>query len=175
MDIHLTARHLRVTPPIRNYVQEKVERAQKYFDHIIAAQVILLIEKRDHKAEIIIQAKRHKFRAIAVASDLYSAVDLASDKIDAQLKKHKERLKDHHKSAPEEAAPVAPPPAGMGNFALIKRPVAPMSPEEAVEQMESLGRVFHLYQDRQSGHVRVVYRRSDESYGILLPVKKSGR
>lgn len=174
MDIHITGRHIKITPSIRGYVTEKVEKAQKYFDHIIGAQVVLFIEKRAHKAEILIQAKRHKFRAIAAAADLYSAVDLASDKIDAQLKKHKERLKDHHKPLPEPFAPETLSP-GTISFTVIKRPVAPMSPDEAAEQMESLGRAFHLYQDRQSGQVQVVYRRSDESYAILQPVKKGGR
>lgn len=173
MDIHLTARHLKVTPAIRAYVREKIERAQKYFDHIVWAQVVLFIEKRTHKAEVVLHAQRQTFRALASAADLYSAVDLASDKIDGQLKKYKERLKDHHKGgekalASDGAAAAAPAPA----FSVIRQPVAPMAASEAVEEMEERGQVFRLYHDRDSGQIQVVYRRSDESYGVLQPVKK---
>lgn len=174
MDIHLTGRRIKITPAIRQYVQEKVDKAEKYFDHIVRAQVVLVIEKRAHKAEIVIHAARQTFRAIATASDLYSAVDLASDKMDAQLKKHKDRLRDHHKtpSAPLKAEAAAP--EGGLSFSLVRRAVAPMSPEEAVGAMESLGHSFMMYQDNDTGLIQVVYRRTDESYGILQPVKKGG-
>jgi putative sigma-54 modulation protein len=177
MDIHLTARHLKITPAIKGYVTEKIEKAQKYFDHIVWAQVVLFIEKRTHKCEIVIHAQRQTFRALANASDLYSAVDLASDKIDRQLKKLKERLKDHKKSREKQAVlaedgPTVPPPPAPA-FSVIRQQVAPMAPAQAVEEMESLGQVFRLYHDKESGQIQVVYRRSDESYGILQPVKKS--
>src|ERR1700719_1138337 len=107
MEIQLTVRHTKVTPAISAYVKQKVERAQKYFDHIVWGQVILVVEKRAHNAEIVIHAPRQTFRALATAADLYSAVDLATDKIDVQLKKYKERLKKRH-VAPEEA-PVPEP------------------------------------------------------------------
>ena len=83
MEIQLTAKQLKVTPAIRSYVQEKMEKAQKYFDHIVWGQCILFIEKRAHNAEMVIHAPGQTFRALATAADLYSAVDLASDKIDA--------------------------------------------------------------------------------------------
>lgn len=172
MDIQLTARRLKITPAIRAYVQEKIDKAEKYFDHIVWAQVVLLIEKRAHKAEVVIHAARQTFRAIASAADLYSAVDLASDKIDAQLKKFKERLKDHHKAPAIEAAkPDVGGEAALA-FSLIKKPVAPMRPEQAVAAMEESGFNFMMYQDRQTGLIQVVYRRGDDSYGILQPVKK---
>lgn len=173
MDIHLTGRHLKITPAIRNHVTEKVEKAQKYFEHLIRAQVVLFIEKRAHLAEIIIHAPRQTFRAQATAADIYSAVDLASDKIDKQLKKHKERLRDHHKvKVGEIAGDGAAAPSNPLSFSLIKKTMTPMSPSDAVEEMESLGHRFLLYQDKETGAISVVYRRSDESYGILLPVKK---
>lgn len=172
MDIQLTARHLKVTPAIRDYVREKLEKAQKYFDHIVWAQVVLFIEKRTHNAEIVVHAQRQTFRAIASAADLYSAVDLASDKIDSQLKKYKERLRDHHKARAPELKPSGVAEQGALPFSVTKKPVTPKSPEEAVEEMESRGHAFALYQDRDSGQIQVVYRRGDESYGILQPVKK---
>lgn len=178
MEIQLTAKHLKVTPAIRQYVQEKMEKAQKYFDHIVWGQCFLYIEKRAHNAELVIHAPGQTFRALATAADLYSAVDLASDKIDAQLKKHKERVKSRHKGRPsagEVEAVVPPPSAPVLRIDVIKHPVAPMTAEQAVEEMERLGQNFRLFQDRESQQIHLVYRGSDESYKILQPVKKGGR
>lgn len=175
MEIHLTAKHLKVTAPINDYVQQKMEKSQKYFDHIIWGQAFLSVEKRAHNCEFVIHAPRQTFRALATAADLYSAIDLASDKIDAQIKKFKERLKGKHKNHEEEVAGAQAAAAGPLKPQVIKQAVVPMSPEEAVEEMESLGLAFRLYQDRDSHQINVVYRASDDSYRILQPVKKSGR
>ncbi|MBI4376636.1 MAG: ribosome-associated translation inhibitor RaiA [Elusimicrobia bacterium] len=179
MEIHLNAKHLKITPAISTYVREKVEKAQRYFDHIIWAQVILFIEKRSHNAEIVLHAPQHTFRALATAVDLYSAVDLASDKIDAQLKKFKERLKNrkkHNQARAAEAASdgvlVAPAPI---RAQVVKQPVSPMTPDQAAAEMEKLGQAFRLFQDRDSRQINVIYRASDDSYKILQPVRKTGR
>jgi putative sigma-54 modulation protein len=176
MEIQLTAKHLKVTPAINDYVHEKMEKAQKYFDHIVWGQAFLSVEKRAHNAEFLIHAPRQTFRALATAADLYSAVDLASDKIDSQLKKYKERLKDRHKGGRVERAelPVAAD-GGAIKARIVKQAVRPMSPEEAAAEMDSLGLAFRLYQDRDSHQIHVIYRRPDETFGIIQPVKKTGR
>ena len=175
MEIQLTAKQLKVTPAISTYVREKMEKAQKYFDHIVWGQAFLSVEKRAHNAEFVIHAPRQTFRALATAADLYSAVDLVSDKIDTQLKKYKERLKDRHKTREiiETAAPVAA--AAPIRTAIVKQTVTPMTPEQAAAELEAQGQAFRLFQDRDSHQIHVIYRRSDETYGILQPVKKVGR
>ncbi len=175
MEIHLTAKHLKVTAPINDYVNQKLEKCQKYFDHIIWGQAFLSVEKRAHNCEFVIHAPRQTFRALATAADLYSAVDLASDKIDAQIKKFKERIKGRHKPGQEEESAPVPAAAGPLKPQVVKQPVAPMTPEEAVEEMESLGLTFRLFQDKDSHQIHLVYRASDDSYKVLQPVKKNGR
>lgn len=177
MEIQLTAKHLKVTPAINDYVHEKMEKAQKYFDHIVWGQAFLSVEKRAHNAEFVIHAPRQTFRALATAADLYSAVDLASDKIDAQLKKYKERLKDRHKTREESAAGgvALEAPAATLKASVVKQAVKPMSPEEAAAEMEQLGQTFRMFQDRDSHQIHVIFRRSDETFGIIQPVKKTGR
>ena len=182
MEIQLTAKHLKITDAIRNYVHERTERAQKYFEHIVWGQVFIFIEKRAHKCEMLIHAPGQTFRALAEAADLYSAVDLASAKMDAQLKKFKEKTRARYKTRsgkvaaraergePEfEAAPVGV------QFSIVRQSVRPMSADEAVREMESLGHAFRLFHDRDSRQIQLVFRRSDESYGIVQPVKKSSR
>ncbi|MDE2491801.1 MAG: ribosome-associated translation inhibitor RaiA [Elusimicrobia bacterium] len=174
MEIQLTAKQLKVTPALREYVQQKMDKAQKYFDHIVWGQAFLFVEKRAHKAEMIVHAPGQTFRALATAADLYSAIDLASDKIDAQLKKHKERTKVRHKAKASEtmSGAVAPPSA---TFSVVRQPVVPTTPERAAEEMESSGRDFLVYLDRDTDQVQVLFRRSDESLGIVQPVRKPKR
>lgn len=172
MDIHITGRHVKVTPALRDFVESKLDRARKHFDDIVWAQMVLTVEKRSHQAEVVLHAKRQTFRALATAGDLYAAVDLVSDKIDAQLKRYKERLRDHHK-APIPDGELAPLPAEAAPpFAVVKQAVRPMDPAEAAREMESLGQAFRVYLDRATGQLQVVYRRADESYAIVQPVKK---
>lgn len=175
MEIQLTAKHLKVTPAIRDYVQQKLDKAEKYFDHIVWGQAFLSVEKRAHNAEFVIHAPGQTFRALATAADLYSAVDLASDKIDTQLKKHKERLKTRHKTQPAKTGALEAPAAPAGGLKLdvVRQPVKPMTAEEAVEEMERLGQTFRLYEDKASKQIQVVYRGNDDGYRVLQPVRKA--
>lgn len=174
MEIQLTAKQLKITPSLRAYVQEKMSKAQKYFDHIVWGQAFLFVEKRAHKAEMIIHAPGQTFRALATAADLYSAIDLASDKIDAQLKKHKERIKARHKpKASETMSEAAPRPTT--TFSVVRQPVLPTTPEDAADEMESSGHQFLVYLDRDNDQIQVVFRRSDDSLGIVQPVRRSRR
>src|SRR5471032_2495691 len=128
MEIQLTAKHLMVMPALRDYVQQKMGKAQKYFDHIVWGQAFLFVEKRAQKAEMIVHAPGQTFRSLATAADLYSAIDLASDKIDAQLKKHKERLKTRHKPKASETMSGAVAPVTT-TFSIIRQSVEASSPE----------------------------------------------
>ena len=175
MQTHITARHIRLTQPIRAYVEQKLAKAEKYFNHIVWAQVVLSVEKRSHQAELVIHAGHQTFRALARGVDLYSAVDLASDKIDGQLKKYKERIRDHHKGSPADLTEVAPEDPMPVRFTVVKQAVTPMSREEAADEMDEAGQKFRLFLDRVSNQVSVVYRRDDDSYAVLLPVKKNGK
>jgi putative sigma-54 modulation protein len=175
MRIHITARHLKLTKALRSYVEEKVGRAQRYFDHIIWAQVVLEVEKKAHTCEIVIHASRQTFRALARGVDLYAAVDLGSDRIDAQLRKFKEKVRNHHKEiapAPMAAAELNGS-APEVSFSVVKEvSMRPMSKEDAAEEMERLGYAFWMFMDQETGQVHVIYRRMDDSYGLLQPASK---
>jgi len=175
MRIHITARHIKQTKPLTNYVEEKVGRAQRYFDHIIWAQVVLAIEKKAHTCEVVIHASHQTFRALARGQDLYAAVDLASDRIDGQLRKFKERLRGHHKKGltaiPLLAEDLNGPPEIP--VSVVKQvPLRPMTKEEAAQEMERIGYVFWMFMDKDSRQVNVIYRRMDDTFGLLQPVRK---
>ncbi len=174
MEIQLTAKQLKITPALREYVQQKMGKTQKYFDHIVWGQAFLFVEKRSHKAEMIVHAPGQTFRALATAADLYSAIDLASDKIDAQLKKHKERIKSRHKPKTSDTMAGAMPPV-LTSFTVSRQPVAPMTPEQAAAELDGSERVFLVYLDKDTDQIHVLYRREDESLGIVNPVRKIKR
>lgn len=171
MKIHITGRHIRLTKALRAYIEKKLPKTQKYIKRIVWAQVLISVEKRYHQCEIVLHASKQTFRSLAKAADLYAAVDLASDKIDAQLRKHKDRLKDKHKvqlSIPE----VLPeePQEPLIRFSVIKKlAMPPMSPEMAAREMEEMGYDFWMFRDDKSKQVSVIFRRVDDSFGLLLP------
>jgi len=174
MEIQLTAKQLKITPALREYVQQKMGKTQKYFDHIVWGQAFLFVEKRAHKAEMIVHAPGQTFRALATAADLYSAIDLASDKIDAQLKKHKERIKSRHKPKTSDTMAEALPPV-QNSYAVSRQFVVAMTPEQAAAELDGSERLFLVYLDRDADQVHVLYRRGDESLGIIQPVRKTKR
>ena len=172
MEIQLTAKQLKVTPALREYVRQKMGKAQKYFDHIVWGQVFLFVEKRSHKAEVIVHAPGQTFRALATAGDLYSAIDLSSDKIDAQLKKHKERIKRRHKPKESESVPEA---AAVPVFAVVRQAVLPMTPQQAADELEASAQRFLVFLDKSSEQIHVIFRREDDGLGIVQPVRKTKR
>src|SRR4029077_3995407 len=94
MQVNITARHLKLTPAISDYVQKKLEKAKRFLDNLIWAQGVLDVSKQRHSAEIIIHAAGHTFTAKEESIDLYAAIDLASDNIDEQLRRYKERHRE---------------------------------------------------------------------------------
>ena len=98
MQINITGHHLKVTLALKNYIEKKFQRLSRHFDHVINVHVILTVEKIVHRAEASLQVSGNKIFADASNEGMYAAVDLLVDKLDRQIVKHKEKLKDHHQS-----------------------------------------------------------------------------
>jgi putative sigma-54 modulation protein len=100
MQIELTGNHVDVTPALREYVESKFERIERHFDQLIGIHVVLSVEKLRHKAEATVKAGRATVFADAVEEDMYAAIDAMLDKIDRQVKRHKEKITDHRATEP---------------------------------------------------------------------------
>jgi len=98
MQINLTGHHIEVTPPLREYVNSKIERLERHFDHVTNIHVVLSVEKLRHKAEATVHVSGGNLFADATQGDMYAAIDSLIDKLDRQVKKHKEKMTDHHRS-----------------------------------------------------------------------------
>jgi putative sigma-54 modulation protein len=97
MQINLTGHHLEVTQALRDYVHDKLERIERHFENVTSVHVILSVEKLRRKAEATIHVAGNDIFADAVDGDMYAAIDALTDKIDRQIKKHKEKLTAKHR------------------------------------------------------------------------------
>ncbi len=104
MNLTISGHHLEVTPAIREYVQTKLERIKRHFDHVIDIAVILTVDKlpekeKRQKAEINLHLRGKDLHVESMAHDLYAAIDALVDKLDRQVIKYKTKLQDHQHDA----------------------------------------------------------------------------
>jgi putative sigma-54 modulation protein len=96
MQVNLSGHHVEVTDALRQYVSDKIKRIERHFDNVTDIQCILTVEKLEHKAEATIHVTGATLFADAVDDNMYAAIDALADKLDRQVKKHKEKTTDHH-------------------------------------------------------------------------------
>jgi putative sigma-54 modulation protein len=104
MQIIVSGHQVIVTPALRDYAESKLGRIVRHFEHLHDAAVVLSVEKLLQKAEATLHCATNKtIHADATAPDLYAAIDTLADKLDRQVKKHKEKLTNHHRDVVREA------------------------------------------------------------------------
>ena len=96
MQLNVTGHHVEVTASMKGYVEKKLDRIVRHSDHVIDVHCILTVEKLRHKAEATVNLTGGKVYADAVHDDMYAAIDALADKLDRGVKKHKDKLHDHH-------------------------------------------------------------------------------
>ena len=177
-DITVTFRHLEATNSLREYVIEKLSRAKKHFGDQNEINVVLSSEKHRYTAEIILKAGKITANAKEETDDMYSAIDLAVDKVDRQMKKHKEKLKSHkvnikpqkatsrYDTLPSENAEESQQPKIIKTENVFAKP---MSLDEAVDQLSLLNSEFLVFINDSNRKVNVIYYRKDGDYGLIEP------
>lgn len=121
MNLTISGHHLELTPAIREYVQSKLERIRRHFDHVIDIAVILTVDKLANKdqrqrAEINMRLRGKDVHVESIAQDLYAAIDTLIDKLDRQVLKYKTKIQNHQHTAlkrmpeaiPSHIEPAAP-------------------------------------------------------------------
>jgi putative sigma-54 modulation protein len=104
MQINITGQQLKITSSFKEYVEKKFEKLTRHFEHVINIHVVLTVEKLEHHAEASLQVSGNKIFADASNEGMYAAIDKLVDKLDRQIVKHKEKLKDHHQRDVEHHA-----------------------------------------------------------------------
>ena len=199
MDVVVNARHCEVSDRFRSHVEEKLARLEKHDHRIIRVQVEVEKERnpRQHdravRVELTALSKGPVIRAEAAAEDKMGALDLAVDKMAAQMRRAADRRRVHHGrhtpvSVGEALADVETPDAGThddgvvierqvgpitvtGDGPLVVRekshPASPMTLDQALYEMELVGHDFYLFVDKDNERPAVVYRRKGYDYGVI--------
>jgi putative sigma-54 modulation protein len=97
MNLQISGHHVEVTPAMRDYVTNKLDRVTRHFDHVIDVGVILSVEKLRQKAEVTVHVRGKDIYVEAEDGDMYAAIDVLIDKLDRQVIKHKQKTQDHHR------------------------------------------------------------------------------
>ena len=96
MQLSVTGHHIEITDSLRSYVGTKLAKIERHFDHMTDIHCVLTVEKLQHKAEATIHVGGGTIHAEQIEQNMYAAIDILVDKLDRQVKKHKEKLTDHH-------------------------------------------------------------------------------
>ena len=106
MQITITGRHFEITDAIRDHIHDKLQRLERHFDKVMTIHITLWVEKQEKRAEGSLYVDGSDLHAQAVHNDMYAALDALADKLDRQVTKHKEKIKDHHRDESVKRAPV---------------------------------------------------------------------
>lgn len=175
MRIHMTGRQIVVTEALKKAAEDRLARLEKYLDGDGEAHVILAVEKRCHRAEVVVRDRRVTLSAAGETGDMYSSLNLVGDRLERQAKKHREKVKIEHKregkkASPRRLASLAPmPPEEPQVIRVAASPVKPMSVEEALLDVRDTEREFLVFRNSASHRISVLYRRRDGNYGLIEP------
>jgi putative sigma-54 modulation protein len=96
MELKVTGHHVEITESMRAYMEKRLDRVKRHFDQVIDIQVVMSVEKLQHKAEATVHVSGNHIHAEAIDTDMYAAIDALVDKLDRSVLKHKEKQRDHH-------------------------------------------------------------------------------
>ena len=199
MDVVVSSRQCEVSERFRQHVEDKLSRLEKHDHRIIRVEVVLERERNPRQAErqvrveLTAKSKGPVLRAEAAAADKMAALDLAVDKMSAQMRKAADRRRVHrgqhapeslHQAMTRSASDAATdeestelaehqvgPVAVDGDGPLVVRekthPATPITLEQALYEMELVGHDFYLFMDKESERPSVVYRRRGYDYGVI--------
>jgi putative sigma-54 modulation protein len=171
VDVSVSARNVELTAALRAAVEEKIGRLPRFLDGVQRAEVHFYEEKNPRIAdkdvcEVTLEGHGHHIRVRATAGDPFAAVDVAVGKLEHKLHKLKSKLVVTKKPRPAKGAPTGDDDAGR----IVKEKqfaMEPMTPDEAVLQMELLGHDFYFFSNRETGRSGVVYRRRSGDVGLI--------
>ena len=173
MKFIISGKNMDVTDALRNAVEDKLSKLEKYFISETEVHVTLGVDKDRQKIEVTIPVKGNIIRSEQVSNDMYVSIDLVEEIIERQLKKYKNKIIDKKQAG--------------GNFRQEfiekeyvddeeiqivrskKFDIKPMYPEDACIQMELLGHNFFVFVNAETDQVNVVYKRKGNTYGIMEP------
>ena len=173
MKITISGKNIDVTPGLRQTVNEKLGKLDRYFTPDTQVNVTLSVEKERHKIKVTIPVKGRIIRSEQVSNDMYVSIDLVEEVIERQLRKYKNKIIDKKQSAENfQKAYVYNDYLENEEIRIVrtkKFDIKPMYPEDACVQMELLGHNFFVFMNADTDQVNVVYKRKGNTYGLIEP------
>ncbi len=175
MNISVIGRHLNVRDDTKALIEKKLAKFDKFFPAGADASVTCKSEGDEKRMEITISVNGTLFRAEESSSTFQNALDGCMSSIERQIRKNKTRLEKKMRSS--ISVPVAEETVGAPEEELLfdvrtkTFPLKPMTPDEAILQMNLLGHSFYLFCDSQTEETCAVYKRRDGAYGLIVPQK----
>ncbi|MFJ7977640.1 ribosome hibernation-promoting factor, HPF/YfiA family [Peribacillus sp. NPDC096379] len=183
MEYNIRGENIEVTPAIREYVEKKIGKLERYFSHApdATAMVNLRVNHNTSKVEVTIPMTNLVLRAEEDNADMYAAIDLITDKLERQIRKHKTKVNRKFRGTSTNATDVFPVFLESGTTPIEEDELElevvrnkrfdlkPMDSEEAILQMNMLGHSFFVYTNSDTNSTNVVYRRKDGRYGLIEP------
>ena len=175
MDIRFVQRNTEIDGKLREYMEKKISKMEKFFRKILNCQIVVTEHKGSFNVETTANANGVILRAEEDALEPRKAFDQSLKNLERRIKKYNSYLKDRAQlgaeadftfSVEEEAENDAP-----AIDKVKKVEVHPMEAAEAVMQMELVGHAFFVFQNAASGEINVVYKRGENSYGLIEPVR----
>ncbi len=169
----ISGKNIDITEGLREAVEGKLGKLERYFSPNTEAHVTMSVEKGRQNVEVTIPIKGTIIRAEQDSNDMYVSIDLVEEIIERQIKKYKTKIIDKKQSAAafsdnfiqEEAEPEE-------TIKIVKTKrfaMKPMDPEEACLQMELLGHAFYMFLNAETDEINVVYKRKANTYGLIEP------
>ena len=175
MRITITGRNIELTEGLKQAVEEKLGKLEKYFTPETDVFVTLSVEKERQKIEVTIPIKGHIIRSEQVSSDMYVSIDLVEETIERQLKKHRQKLITKQQAADsdfKQAFLDAEDEEDVEQIKIVrskKFDMKPMYAEDACIQMDLLGHDFFVFRNAETDEINVVYKRRGNTYGLIEP------
>ena len=172
MKVQVRGRNIDVTAALKDYVEKRIRKLERYLDNMGDAQVTLSVEREFHRIEVTVPINGMILRGEESTGDMYASIDLVVEKLEKQIEKYKGRLlKRSAKGAGESRLEAAYAQDTDGPRIVRTKRFAfkPMAVDEAVLQMNLLGHTFFVFSNAETDQVNVVYKRKDGNYGHIEP------
>jgi putative sigma-54 modulation protein len=175
MKFHFTGRQIEISPALRKSAEERLSKLEKFLDHLMEAHVILTVEKRRHRAEVVVHGRHVKLSAAGETADMYSTLMQVAEKLERQAKKHRDKIKVEKKRQGAKSSPRRlrasenSGPDGPQVVQVDASSLKPMSLQEALLQVSGTEQEFLVFRNASSKRVSVLYRRRDGNFGLIEP------
>ena len=174
MKIVVRGKNFEVTDALREWVEKKLGKIEKYFNNLKEVQVVLVVNRDRHRAEVTIPLDGIVLRGEEETGDMYSSVDMVIDKLEKQIKKYKTKIDKKLKngSIKDLQLPQENLETGYEEPKIVRTKrfaIKPMPVEEAILQMNLIGHNFFVFRNSETDMVNVVYQRKDGNYGLIEP------